>query len=268
MILTDMHTHTELSGDCKSPVRDMIQAARLKNIQYYAVTDHHDIDFAECDVDFELDLAKSKAQYDTYAKHNDSTFTLLHGIEFGLQTHLKDDLRALNLSGEYDFIIGSCHLADGQDPYDKAFFADRTRDEGYRLYFESTLKCLEEMIGFDSLGHMDYVIRYWRGDDHRKYVYRDFQDLFDAILKKLIQKDIALEVNTAGYPFKLNQPHPAYDVLEHYHQLGGELLTIGSDAHLPKNVAAYFDVVEEHLKAIGFKSYTVFEKRIPRQIGF
>ena len=153
------------------------------------------------------------------------------------------------------------------DPTDANYFINRTRDQGYLFYFENMLACVENLEGFDSLGHMDYVIRYWRMDDHKKYEYKAFSEILDAILAALIRKDIALEVNTAGYPYKLNQPHPSYEVLERYHQLGGRLLTIGSDAHLPVNVASHYAIVEERLKGIGFDSYTVYEQRVPRQIG-
>ena len=269
MIITDMHSHTDLSGDCKSPIELMIEAAKLKGIQYYAVTDHHDIDFPECGIDFLLDLEASTNQLIRYRqRYNTDDFTLLRGIEYGLQTYLQEDLALLSQKKAYDFIIGSCHLAGGIDPYDATYFDGRTRDEGYQFYFESMLECITAMDGFDALGHLDYVIRYWRKDNNKKYTYSQFKEVLDGILSTLIRKDIALEVNTAGYPFKLDQPNPAYNVLSRYHEMGGELLTIGSDAHIPANVATHFDVVEERLKAIGFKSYTTYINRKPMQIGF
>jgi len=268
MIIADMHTHSHLSGDCLVPIEDMIKAAQLKGLKYYAVTDHHDIDFPECGIDFFLNLEAANATIQPLKELNTPSFQLLQGIEYGLQPYLKDDLKQLSRTSDYDLIIGSCHLGDGVDPYDKAYFQNRTKEEGYRIYFESTLRCVEEMDGFDVLGHMDYAIRYWRGEGPRQYKYSDYEQLFDAILQTLIRKDIALEVNTAGYPYKLNQPHPAYDVLSRYHQLGGQLLTIASDAHLAANIASHFDLVEEKLKSIGFKSYTTYIKRQPLQIGF
>lgn len=268
MIITDMHTHSHLSGDCLVPIEEMIKAAQVKGLQYYAVTDHHDIDFPECGIDFFLDIEAANKTIQPLKALNTSKFQLLQGIEYGLQPYLKDDLKQLSQTSDYDLIIGSCHLGGGMDPYDKAYFNNRTKEEGYRIYFESTLKCVQEMDGFDVLGHMDYAIRYWRGEGQRQYKYRDYGLIFDAILEILIRKDIALEVNTAGYPYKLNQPNPAFDVLTRYYQLGGELLTIGSDAHVTANIASHFDVVEAKLIAIGFKSYTAYVKRQPIQIGF
>ncbi len=268
MILTDMHSHTDLSGDCHIPITEMIQSAKEKGLQYYAVTDHHDLDYPDCGIDFTLNLAASAEQLSKMKLENTETFHLLAGIEFGLQPHLVTELAQVNEQNNLDFILGSCHLSNGVDPFDKAFFLNRSRDEGYRAFFESVLGCVTSMQGFDALGHLDYVIRYWRGEGKSTYDYKDYGDLFDAILQTLIKKDIALEVNTAGYLHKLNQPHPALDVLTRYHQLGGELLTIGSDAHLPQNIASHFDIAEERLMAIGFKSYTTFINRQPHQIGF
>lgn len=268
MIRSDMHTHTDLSGDCQSPIEVMLESAKQKGLKYYAVTDHHDIDYPEGPLDFTLDLTRSTDELKQYKETNTDDFQLIAGIEYGLQPYLKDDLLKLSASSNYDFIIGSCHLAQGIDPYEKRYFHHRSRNEGYLIYFEAILQCITEMHGFDALGHMDYAIRYWRGKGERQYSYHEFSDVLDAILETVIRKDIALEVNTAGYPHKLGQPHPSYEVLTRYHQMGGELLTIGSDAHIPKNIAIAFDTVEENLKKIGFKSYTIFKNRQPIQLGW
>lgn len=266
MIIADMHSHTHMSGDCKVQAKEMIQAAGDKGLSYYAITDHHDIDFTV--PGFELDIPayiKALNQFTTYAKDG---LTIIKGIEFGLEPKLVPQLKAFAKNVELDFIIGSCHLARGKDPYDKSFFDGMTRDQGYQLFFESIVENLKLHEDFDSLAHMDYVIRYWRGDGPKKYVYSDFQDVLDELLSLLIRKDKAMEVNTSGYPYKLKQPHPPYDVLTRYYQLGGRLITIGSDAHMPQNIGSHFDVVEAHLKQIGFDSYFVYKKRKPIEIGF
>lgn len=268
MILTDMHNHSHFSGDCKIPLIDMVTKGRSLGLKYMAITEHHDIDFPECGIDFTLDIEQYLEAIIPLSKSFDHNFNLLVGIELGMEPHLHDKLNTIATAHPFDFIVGSCHLAGGIDPYQKEYFEHRSRDVGYQVYFEDILKNVSSFDGFDTLGHLDYVIRYWRGDHHRTYNYKDFGDILDAILKTLIRRDKALEVNTAGYVHKLNQPNPAYDVLSRYHELGGELLTIGSDAHRTENIMSSFDVVEEKLKAIGFKSYTTYQNRQPIQIGF
>ena len=268
MILADLHSHTDFSGDCQTTAEDMLAKAKEIGLKYYAITDHHDLDFPKYDISFTVDIQSYTAALQSLKAENSNDFKLLAGIEFGLQPHLNDELLAIDNTEFFDIIIGSCHLADGQDPYQKVFFEGKSRDEAYRQYFEATLKSVQALDGFDVLGHLDYAIRYWPGAGPRQYDYSLFADVLDAILETLIRKEIALEVNSAGYPYKLNQPHPSYEVLTRYHELGGRLLTIGSDAHITKNIASHFDIIEERLKAIGFEAYTVFINRKPKQIGF
>ena len=123
---------------------------------------------------------------------------------------------------------------------------------------------------FDSLGHLDYLVRYvpLSKDPLRKgkssdYDVRDYKDIIDEILKILINKGLALEVNTAGLKYGLGYAHPKEEILKRYLELNGELLTIGSDGHKPEHICYGFDETCEMLRRIGIKYYTVFEKRRP-----
>jgi len=268
MIRSDLHNHTHFSFDSQASMPDMIKAAQEKGLNTLAFTDHHDIDFIYEGLSGELDVVNYIHAIEDFRATLTDDFNLLTGIEFGIEKHLHEPLRQLARRHDFDFIICSTHFAKGKDPYDPTYFDGLSRNEGYFSIFEDTLFNISHFEDFDALGHLDYVIRYWRRDLNKKYSYADFSDVFDAILSTLIRKDKALEVNTSGYVYKLDQPHPSYEVLKRYKQLGGELLTIGSDAHRPENIAVSFDVVEKHLKNIGFKSYTIFQKRVPTQIGF
>lgn len=268
MIITDMHNHTDFSGDCHIPMATMIQSAKNKGIKYMTITEHHDIDFPDIGINFELNIPTYITTITDFIAKQPKDFHLLIGIEFGMQSHLNANLRQIVKDYPFDFIIASNHLVNGKDPYDKSYFDGLTRDEGYLKYFECLLNNITLFNDFDSLAHLDYVIRYWRGDHNRRYNYHDFKEIIDAILKMLIKKDKALEVNTSGYRNQLNQPHPSYDVLRRYYELGGELITIGSDAHRAEDLGSNFDIVEANLKSIGFKSYATFIKRKVLQIGF
>lgn len=266
MIIADMHTHTHMSGDCLTDAKEMIQTAEAKGFRYYAVTDHHDIDFpAE---GFEMDIPTYQEALKTFVTYPTGDMQVLKGIEFGLEPKLAQNLVDFAQLDGFDFIVGSCHLAGGMDPYDKAYFDGRSRDEGYGFFFESILDNVRCHNDFDTLAHLDYVIRYWRGDGPKTYAYKDFAQILDEVLKVLIRKDKSLEVNTSGYLHRLNGPNPSYDVLTRYYELGGRQITIGSDAHMPKNIGTHFDIVEERLRAIGFDHYMVYVQRKPVAIGF
>lgn len=264
-MIIDIHTHTDFSGDCNVPIREMIEAAKNAGVRYYGITDHHDLDFPECGINFELSVAEYfQTLADLKKEYDSSDFTLLIGIEFGLQPHLSEELLGLLEEFPFDYVIGSNHLAYGVDPYDKTFFNGMTRNEGYQRFFEATLENIEKLQGFHIIGHLDYVMRYWRGDGSKHYTYEQFAPILDQILLKIIEKNLCLEVNTSGYKYKLNQPHPSYEILQRYYELGGRLITLGSDAHLPTNIASSFEETIQKLKSIGYsyQYYFIGQERL------
>lgn len=264
-----MHSHSDFSGDCKIPMDIMIESAIKKGMNYYAITEHHDIEFPECGIDFTMDIPAYIEAITKRQSQAPETLTLLSGMEFGFQPHLIDNLKEILKKHSFDFIIGSCHLAsNGKDPYQQDYYDGLSRNEGYMKYFEAIYNGVRQFDDFDTLGHMDYVIRYWRGESPKNYDYKTFEDIIEATLETLIKKDKALEVNTMGYHHKLGGPNPNYHVLTRYFEKGGRLLTIGSDAHMPENIGYEFEQVEYELKKIGFRSYTTYKNRKPIQLGF
>jgi histidinol-phosphatase (PHP family) len=147
------------------------------------------------------------------------------------------------------------------DPYYPSFWQGKNPVSCIRRYFELIWECINRFSDFDSLGHMDYVVRYAPSDF--EYVPKDYQDITDEIMKYLIRKDIALEVNSSGLfgARKTENPHP--DFIKQYVNLGGEQITIGSDAHFPERVAGGFDTLEKHLKEAGLRHYTTYRRRKP-----
>lgn len=133
-------------------------------------------------------------------------------------------------------MIGSSHVVNGIDPYYPAFYKGKTEHEAYTEYFESILDNLHSGADFDVYGHIDYVVRY--GPDKNKYYsYERYADIIDAILKEIISQGKGIELNTAGFKYGLGHPNPTEDVLKRYHELGGEIITVGADAHKPEHVA-------------------------------
>ena len=121
------------------------------------------------------------------------------------------------------------------------------------------MKCFSN---FDVYGHLDYVVRYGPDKD-KNYTYEKYKDLLDRILETLLEKEKGLEINTGGLNRGLSDFHPCTGILKRYRQLGGEVLTVGSDAHDTARIADEFKRVSEVLTECGFKYYTVFEKRMP-----
>ena len=118
------------------------------------------------------------------------------------------------------------------------------------------------MKSYDTLGHLDYIVRYGP-NKNQNYSYEAYASYIDPILQFLIEQHKCLEVNTAGLKYGLGHPNPEESVLKRYRELGGTLITIGSDAHRPEHIAYDFDKLESILKELGFRSYTIFRQREP-----
>ena len=256
----DFHVHTHFSKDSKATPKGQIEAAISRGLKTICITDHHDIDYLE--QGFEIDFA---SYFDTLqklqAQYRDK-IEILIGMEYGMQPHLGEKCAELTKQYPFDFVIGSIHMMDGQDPYYRTIFEGKTDTEVYRRGFEVTMENIQRTPGFDSLGHIDYIVRYGR-NPAQDYSYAKCGDCLDEILKFLISNGKALELNTGGWKYGLSFPHPHSDVLRRYKELGGEMITVGSDAHAPEQIAYDFHKVKDYLETCGFKYYTEFRQRTP-----
>ena len=106
------------------------------------------------------------------------------------------------------------------------------------------------------------MIRYGYSKD-ANYSYKKYQDLFEEMIEVILQKGKGFELNTAGIRKGLKQMHPSKEFLTRYRERGGEIITVGSDAHVATDIGAGFDLAAEYLKECGFKYYCSFEKRKP-----
>lgn len=264
-MLWDTHMHSQYSGDSRAPQESMIHSAIEKNLDGICFTDHLDIDYPKQPDLFLLDLpnytASVLAQKERYANR----IGLCLGIELGLQPHLAALHAELLSQYPFDFVIGSSHVVHGFDPYYPEFYAGRSEDACYREYFESILENIRAFDGFDVYGHLDYVVRYGP-NRNEKYTYAAYRDIIDTILKLLIEKGKGIEINTGGFKYGLLHPNPTEEIIARYHALGGEIITIGADAHAPEHVAYDFAKVPAILEAAGFSYYTVFKERKPQFI--
>lgn len=257
MITADLHTHSSFSSDSDEPLISMAKAAREKGLKTLCLTEHLDFDYPGGE--FLLDT-KSYSEELSRVKGELSDIELLFGVELGLMDYLAPRLSEYVSEWDFDFIIGSSHLIDGIDPYYPEYFERHGGKNGILRYFESILANIKAFDGFDVYGHLDYVVRY---SPEKKYDPLDFREIIDEILKLLISRSKGIEINTAGINSGLGYVHPHAFILSRYKELGGEIITVGSDAHDKARVGADFVIAEQALTAAGFKRCTVFRKRKP-----
>ena len=272
MIQADMHMHTWFSTDSEACPRDMADEAVRKGLKTICFTDHFDKDDLEWGEEGIFDVDTYFAEMQKLQEEYAGKLNIRIGIELGLRTYLKDYYEELTKKYPFDFVIGSVHNvpykkdAEGNilytDPAAEKLFTDRTDKEAYRLMMETTLQNVRTLGCFQTLGHLDYVVRYGKTRE-KEYSYTEYADIIDEILKLLIEKGKGLEVNSAGLKYGLPFAHPHPDVLKRYRELGGEIITIGADAHKPEHIAYDFAKAEEILKSCGFKYYTEFFEQKP-----
>lgn len=272
MIQADMHMHTWFSTDSEACPRDMADEAVRKGLKTICFTDHFDKDDLEWGEEGIFDVDAYFVEMQKLQEEYAGKLNIRIGIELGLRTYLKDYYEELTKKYPFDFVIGSVHNvpykkdAEGNilytDPAAEKLFTDRTDKEAYRLMMETTLENVRTSDCFQTLGHLDYVVRYGKSRE-KEYSYTDYADIIDEILKLLIEKEKGLEVNSAGLKYGLPFAHPHPDVLNRYRELGGEIITIGADAHKPEHIAYDFAKAEEILKSCGFKYYTEFFEQKP-----
>ena len=272
MIQADMHMHSWFSTDSEACPCDMADEAVRKGLKTICFTDHFDKDDLEWGEEGIFDVDAYFVEMQKLQEEYAGKLNIRIGIELGLRTYLKDYYEELTKKYPFDFVIGSVHNvpykkdAEGNilytDPAAEKLFTDRTDKEAYRLMMETTLENVRTSDCFQTLGHLDYVVRYGKSRE-KEYSYTDYADIIDEILKLLIEKEKGLEVNSAGLKYGLPFAHPHPDVLKHYRELGGEIITIGADAHKPEHIAYDFAKAEEILKSCGFKYYTEFFEQKP-----
>lgn len=286
MITSDIHMHSSFSSDSESPMESMIQGAAARGLKTICFTEHLDYEYPSADgtVLFEVDMAAYEKKLFELKNKYKNDIEVLFGIEFGLLPHLADRYAAVADAHDFDFIIGSSHLIPAPwykrdleyirehgtapkdmihgDPYETEFWEGRTVEDICDKYFQTIVNNIAAYQNFDTYAHIDYLIRYAPGKN-KGYTYEKHAAVLDKALNTIIEHDLALEVNTAGYKYGLGQPNPQADILKRYLELGGEKITIGADAHKPEHIAYDFKKAEELLKTLGFKYYTVFKKRQP-----
>lgn len=256
----DQHMHCNFSGDSDALPEDMIKAGIAHGLSGICFTDHLDYDYPEEPNIFLLDFDNYfKVLSDLREKYTDKISVNI-GIELGLQIQAAGQNLAVAEKYPFDFIIGSSHVVNHMDPYYPEFFAGRDEDAAYMEYFESVLENINSDVDFDVYGHIDYVVRYGP-NKNAFYTYEKFKDIIDEILTQLISKGKGIEVNTGGFKYGLGHPNPTEDIIKRYRELGGEIITMGADAHVPEYVAYEFDKTVQIIKNCGFKYYTVFKNR-------
>lgn len=264
-MLSDFHMHTNFSGDCETSAETMIEKAISLGMKQICITDHYDYDYPDEPELFLVAFQEYFEKLTDLKEHYSQKIDMRIGIELGLQPHIAEHLKDITSKYPFDFIIGSSHVVDKNDPYYPSFFEGKNENDAYRRYFETIAENLNVFDDVDVYGHIDYIVRY--GPNKNKfYSYKEYSDILDEVLKSCISHNCGIELNTGGLAYGLGHPNPHEDIIKRYRQLGGEIITVGADAHTPERIGYEFSIAEEILKNCEFKYYCIYKNRTPEFI--
>ena len=276
---TDYHVHTEFSDDSNYPMEQVIKDAITKGFDELCFTDHVDYGIKkDWDEPGEMIYRKGGAgepdqmpvanvdypvYYKTFQKMKElyqDNISLKFGLEFGMQAHTVEKYEKLFSRYPFDFIILSVHEIEDKEFWDQGFQNGMTQQEYNERYYEEMLYLVQNYHNYSVLGHMDLITRY---DKAGVYPFEKLKPILTKILKTVIADEKGIEVNTSSHRYGLKDLTPSRDILKLYKELGGKIITIGSDSHKPEHLGAFVDETKEELKALGFEQICTFDKMKP-----
>lgn len=254
----DYHMHSIVSFDGHDSGFALASAAKEAGLKEICFTDHMDY---VCNPN-EADLIFTQEAYaEEYSNLDIPGLKIRKGVEYGLypdnQARMQQDLQLWN----YDFVLGSVHFVDNLDVYFAPYWEGKTIFEAQSRFLEQTLACVAAHDDFDVLAHLTFLQKARACPVSSPLPYRDHADLIDEILRALVRKGKGLEMNTSGVN-RCGGFLPTEDYFRRFKELGGEIVTVGSDAHRCNRVGEYCFDACNILKDI-FGYVCTFENRKP-----
>ncbi len=264
--LIDLHTHTDNSFDGHHSTMFLCETACMKGLRAIAFTDHLEMDaffkgnFDRTAIQSYFEVAKARSAFS-------GKMLVCVGAELGQAVYNKPVSEKLLETMKYDFVIGAIHNLPEIEDFYYMNFDDESIDYMALLeqYFEWELR-LAEWAKFDTLAHLTYPLRYIVGKYKKPVDMSKFDGIIDEILVTLIKNKKALEINTAGLRQPIGVTSPDERIIKRYKELGGELITIGSDAHYAEHLGAGIDKGYELALKCGFDKIAVYQDRTPTLI--
>ena len=254
----DFHMHSRVSFDGHDTGEALAQAALAAGLKEICFTDHIDYDPLEQMGCMAFNTAAYNKEYDHLELPG---LKIRRGMEFGMmrdnQAQFKEDLKRRH----FDFVLGSIHFVDDLDVYFEPFWQDKTVFQAERRYLEETLACVQVHDDFDVLAHLTYIAKTRSHHAPRPVPFDEHREVIDEILRILAAKGKGLEMNTSGID-RCGGFLPTADIVRRFKELGGEIVTVGSDAHTSDRVGQYSYEACEIFKDI-FGYVCTFEDRKP-----
>ncbi len=253
----DYHVHTDNSSDCRIPMNVMCAAAVENGVREIAFTDHFnnhmlDIDLGFYDPDrYFADIERCRAAF--------PSLIIRTGIEVGEPHRWARKILPVLTQYPYDVVLGSLHWCGNDSMFNPNYFRARPPERAFGDYFEELIRMIHEG-GFDILAHIDLPKRVGF-DVYGDFDIRGYEDVVRRVWEACIDQRITPEINTKGLRCTVNQLHPTGDALRWYAEMGGQQLSLGSDAHRPENIGDGFELARQSAVQVGLTRVCRYEAR-------
>lgn len=277
-MFADYHVHTDFSDDSVFALEDVCSLAIERGIDEICITDHVDYGVRPDWDEYRRDPSSARifegkpsinVDYERYFPAIERVrerfapdIAVKTGMEFGVQSHTANRFHALfeQFADNWDFIILSIHQVGNEEFWNGTFQQGRTQAEYNMQYYEEMLRVVQSFDDWSVLGHLDLIKRY---DQLGPWPDSNARDIIAEILKEAIRRGKGIELNTSSIRYGLSDLTPSTQILRLYRDLGGRILTTGSDSHKPEHLGAHIPMMRERLKDIGFTEFCTFDHMEP-----
>ncbi len=268
---SDYHIHTSYSDDSTFEMEEVVKLAIKIHLDEICFTDHVDygvkrdwddpkgILYKNDTVFMNVDYPSYMAQIAYLKEKYKDQIIIKAGMEFGMQVHTIPQYRRLFHAYPFDFIILSCHQVDDLEFWTYEFQQGKSQIDYNKRYYQEIKNVISLYKDYSVLGHLDLIVRYDESPLPFDFIKEDIKD----ILKIIIKDGKGLEVNTSSYRYHLNSTQPSIEILKLYKEMGGQIITIGSDSHEQSHLGAYIEETKALLKELGFTHFYTFKNMMP-----
>ena len=254
----DFHMHSRVSFDGHDSGLAMANAALAAGLKEICFTDHMDYDPLGHMQNLTFSPESYMAEYDNLSLPG---LKIRRGMEFGMLPDNKEQFQKDLSLYPFDFVLGSVHFVDGLDVYFEEYWQDKTVWQAERRFLEQTLECVKVHDDYDVLAHLNFISKTQAHPTHEPLLFDSHREIIDEILRIVADRGKGLELNTSGID-RCGAYLPTADFFRRFKELGGEIITVGSDAHRCNRVGQYTADAGQILRDI-FGYVCTYENRKP-----
>ena len=247
----DCHTHTATSPDGFGSAITLCHQAIANHLDGLAITDHVELnrffsqETYQCQprnewefFDYEAVFQKAVKTASQCKQAFAGTLRVACGIELGQANADFALADRVVQHPDLDFVIGSLHELSDQEDFFSLTYTPETIPALMEQYF-SELLTICQWGKFDVLGHLTYPLRYIEGEHGFSVPCSVYEEQIRQCFSAVIQAGKGIELNVSGLRQKYGKPFPTLELLRLYRELGGEILTIGTDAHCAADLGSH-----------------------------